>query len=140
MDIYKQLIEFNELSKQLIEFNELLLRVMDTNGDGFISKLEMLESSPNLTAGQVDAVFRRNDKDSDGKLSKDEFKEMIKRNSRERNTARFHSTESVQSLTGVAALPERSRSSGGSCRIKSRSSSVGVERRHSENAIQNVFR
>ena len=113
---------------------------MDTNGDGFISKLEMLESSPNLTAGQVDAVFRRNDKDSDGKLSKDEFKEMIKRNSRERNTARFHSTESVQSLTGVAALPERSRSSGGSCRIKSRSSSVGVERRHSENAIQNVFR
>ena len=114
---------------------------MDANGDGFISKVEMLESSPNLTMSQVDAVFRRNDGDSDGKLSKDEFKDMIRRNSRERNISRFHSTESVKAPPR-APLQERSRSTGGSCRIKtSRSSSSGsIERRHSENPIQNVFR
>ena len=94
---------------------ELLFRVMDANGDGFISKVEMLESSPNLTMSQVDAVFRRNDGDSDGKLSKDEFKDMIKRNSRERKITRFHSTESVKSLSMAPLKEERSRSSGGSC-------------------------
>ena len=43
---------------------------MDKNRDGFISKMEMIESSPHLTTSQVDAVFRRNDGDVDGKLSK----------------------------------------------------------------------
>ena len=98
---------------------------MDANGDGFISKVEMLESSPHLTMSQVDAVFRRNDGDADGKLSKDEFKDMIRRNSRERKMTRFHSTESVKSLSTAPSKEERPRSSGGSCSIKtSRSPSV----------------
>ena len=116
---------------------------MDSNGDGFISKVEMLEASPHLTMGQVDAVFRRNDGNADGKLSKDEFKDMIRRNSRERNISRFHSTESVKAVSSSRApLQERSRSTGGSCRIKtSRSYSSGsIERRHSESPFQNVFR
>ena len=103
---------WNQIQTKVIE---LLFRVMDANGDGFISKVEMLESSPNLTMSQVDAVFRRNDGDSDGKLSKDEFKDMIKRNSRERKITRFHSTESVKSLSMAPLKEERSRSSGGSC-------------------------
>ena len=44
--------------------------VMDKNRDGFISKMEMIESSPHLTISQVDAVFRRNDADADRKLFK----------------------------------------------------------------------
>ena len=140
---------------------------MDANGDGFISKVEMLESSPHLTMSQVDAVFRRNDGNADGKLSKDEFKDMIRRNSRERSLARFHSTESVKSPSR-APLKERSRSSGGSCSIKtsesvkslsraplqerarstggsfriktsrSPSASKNMDRRHSESLMQNV--
>ena len=43
---------------------------MDKNRGGFISKMEMIESSSHLTINQVDAVFRRNDGDADGKLSK----------------------------------------------------------------------
>ena len=120
--------------------SNLLFRVMDTNGDGFISKVEMLGSSPHLTKEYVDAVFRRNDGDGDGKLSKDEFKNMIRRNSREGNISRFDSTECVKSLSR-SPLQERSRSTGGSCRIKtSRSSSAGMERRHSESPVQNVFK
>ena len=42
---------------------------MDKNRDGFINKMEMIESSPHLTINQVDAVFCRNDGDADGKLS-----------------------------------------------------------------------
>ena len=37
---------------------------------GFISKMEMIECSPHLTIFKVDAVFRRNDGDADGKLFK----------------------------------------------------------------------
>ena len=43
---------------------------MDKNRGGFISKMEMIESTSHLTINQVDAVFRRNDGDADGKLSK----------------------------------------------------------------------
>ena len=141
---------------------------MDANGDGFISKVEMLESSPHLTVSQVDAVFRRNDGNGDGKLSKDEFKDMIRRNSRERNIARFHLTESVKSVSrppsqdrprssgdncsmktsesvkslSRTSLQERSRSTSGSFRIntsRSHSSrSQSIDRRHSESPIQNV--
>ena len=52
---------------------------MDSNGDGFVSKSEMLCSSSHLTKEQVDACYRRNDKDGDGKLSKEEFIDMIRR-------------------------------------------------------------
>ena len=43
---------------------------MDNNRDGFISKMEMVKSSPHLNISQEDAVFRRNDGHGDGKLSK----------------------------------------------------------------------
>ena len=56
---------------------------MDKNRDGFISKMEMIESSPHLTTSQVDAVFRRNDGDADGKLSKEEFTEMMCKDKRQ---------------------------------------------------------
>merc|ERR1719331_803345 len=53
--------------------------LMDRNNDGFITKQEMLSTTSKLTAKQVTAVFDRNDKDGDGKLSKGEFKEMMMR-------------------------------------------------------------
>jgi len=53
--------------------------LMDRNNDGFITKQEMLNTTSKLTAKQVSAVFDRNDKDGDGKLSKEEFKEMMMR-------------------------------------------------------------
>ena len=36
--------------------------VMDKNRDGFVRKMEMIESSPYLPIAQVDAVFHRNEK------------------------------------------------------------------------------
>jgi hypothetical protein len=73
---------------------------MDSNGDGFVSKAEMLSSSSNLTKEQVDAVFRRNDENGDGKLSKEEFKDMIRRNAADKSISRFPSSESVASSPG----------------------------------------
>ena len=86
---------------------------MDKNRDGFISKMEMIESSPHLTTSQVDAVFRRNDGNADGKLSKEEFINMIRRNSRDRKMMRFRSTDSVKSLPG-SPQQDRARSNTGS--------------------------
>ena len=69
---------------------------MFRNNDGFITKKEMLSSTSKLTPSQVEmykeaptltiqryflmqvsAVFDRNDVNKDGKLSKQEFKEMF---------------------------------------------------------------
>merc|ERR1712106_751540 len=50
---------------------------MGRNNDGFLTKQEMLSSTSKLTDKQVTAVFSRNDKDGDGKFSKQEFKEMM---------------------------------------------------------------
>ena len=124
-----------------------IFRVMDKNRDGFISKMEMIESSPHLTTSQVDAVFRRNDGDADGKLSKEEFINMIRRNSRDRKMMRFRSTDSVKSLPG-SPQQDRARSNtgsppntGGSCRRTTRSSSASAGgRRHSESPVQNAPR
>ena len=84
-----------------------ILTLSFRNNDGFITKQEMLNTTSKLTAKQVwqnhklrikkeplsdqtrercflciqkvSAVFDRNDKDGDGKLSKEEFKEMMLR-------------------------------------------------------------
>ena len=47
------------------------------NNDGYVTKSEMLNTTSKLTEEQVTAVFSRNDKDGDGKLSKEEFTEMM---------------------------------------------------------------
>ena len=83
-----------------------ILTLSFRNNDGFITKQEMLNTTSKLTAKQVwqinkwkkeekkeeidknrkilcvekvSAVFDRNDKDGDDKLSKEEFKEMMMR-------------------------------------------------------------
>jgi len=56
---------------------EMAFKLMDRNNDGYITKQEMLSTTKKLTEKQVSAVFARNDKDGDGKLSKEEFKEMM---------------------------------------------------------------
>ena len=42
-------------------------------------------------------MFRRNDQNGDGKLSREEFLEMIRRNAQDKTISRFLSTESVLS-------------------------------------------
>merc|ERR1712050_596813 len=56
---------------------EMAFKLMDRNNDGLITKQEMLSTTKKLNERQVAAVFARNDKDGDGKLSKEEFKEMM---------------------------------------------------------------
>eukprot|EP00090_Calanus_glacialis_P012501 TRINITY_DN21083_c0_g1_i2.p1 TRINITY_DN21083_c0_g1~~TRINITY_DN21083_c0_g1_i2.p1 ORF type:complete len:161 (-),score=57.30 TRINITY_DN21083_c0_g1_i2:469-951(-) len=56
---------------------EMAFKLMDRNNDGYITKQEMLGTTKKLNEKQVSAVFARNDKDGDGKLSKEEFKEMM---------------------------------------------------------------
>jgi len=56
---------------------ELAFNVFDKNHDGYITKNEMLKASKNLTKEQVNAVFERNDGNSDGKLSLTEFQEFM---------------------------------------------------------------
>ena len=74
----------------------MAFKLMDRNNDGYITKQEMLNTTKKLTQKQVrggeltqnsrrlnyfirkiEAVFARNDKDGDGKLSKEEFKDMM---------------------------------------------------------------
>jgi len=56
---------------------DMAFRLMDKNNDGYITKQEMLSTTKKLTEKQVTAVFARNDRDGDGKLSKEEFKQMM---------------------------------------------------------------
>jgi len=56
---------------------EMAFKLMDRNNDGYVTKQEMLNNTKKLNQKQVSAVFARNDKDGDGKLSKEEFKEMM---------------------------------------------------------------
>jgi len=56
---------------------EMAFKLMDRNNDGYVTKQEMLNTTKKLNQKQVAAVFARNDKDGDGKLSKEEFKEMM---------------------------------------------------------------
>lgn len=51
-----------------------LMEKIDTNGDGFISKDEMLEAHKL----RIDRMFERHDSDGDGKLSKEEINESKK--------------------------------------------------------------
>ena len=144
---------------------------------GFISKMEMIESSPHLTISPstqssaattatrtgsclVSKAFQLLEYQCNGgkvdltncqrapfclwlgqpQWSKEEFKNMIRRNSRDRKTLRFCSTESVKSLprspqqdrarrsTNTGSLPN----TGDSCRRTTRSSSASAGRRHSE--------
>jgi len=56
---------------------DMAFKLMDRNNDGYVTKQEMLNTTKKLNQKQVSAVFARNDKDGDGKLSKEEFKEMM---------------------------------------------------------------
>ena len=94
---------------------------------------------------QIKKMFVKADRDGDGKLSKEEFINMIRRNSRDRKMMRFRSTDSVKSLPG-SPQQDRARSNtgsppntGGSCRRTTRSSSASAAgRRHSESPVQNA--
>ncbi|XP_023332417.1 calmodulin [Eurytemora carolleeae] len=55
----------------------LAFNFIDKNRDGYITKNEMLATIKKLTTHQVDAVFYRNDHDGDGKLSQEEFTNMM---------------------------------------------------------------
>merc|ERR1712179_184732 len=56
----------------MVQKAEMAFKLMDRNNDGFITKQEMLSTTKKLNEKQVAAVFARNDKDGDGKLSREE--------------------------------------------------------------------
>lgn len=57
---------------------EMAFKVLDTNGDGFVSRAEFERlSKKRLTKEQMDLVFVKFDKDGNGKLSFSEFSEMM---------------------------------------------------------------
>eukprot|EP00090_Calanus_glacialis_P021505 TRINITY_DN33166_c0_g1_i1.p1 TRINITY_DN33166_c0_g1~~TRINITY_DN33166_c0_g1_i1.p1 ORF type:complete len:152 (-),score=41.69 TRINITY_DN33166_c0_g1_i1:212-667(-) len=64
-------------SDEMEERAERAFNIMDRNADGYITKQEMAQLTKRLNQQQIDAVFDRNDKDKDGKLSKHEFTEMM---------------------------------------------------------------
>merc|ERR1719450_753895 len=45
---------------------ERAFNIIDKNHDGFITKKEMAQVVKKLSQNQIDAVFKRNDKDKDG--------------------------------------------------------------------------
>jgi calcium-dependent protein kinase len=61
--------------------SERAFKAMDVNGDGFVSKSEMLKASNRgarrLSAADVDACFREYDRDGDNRLNYDEFCVMM---------------------------------------------------------------
>ena len=68
----------NSWGPLLLELSEsFYFFVYFRNNDGYVTKSEMLNTTSKLTEEQVTAVFSRNDKDGDGKLSKEEFTEMM---------------------------------------------------------------
>jgi len=56
---------------------ERAFNIIDKNHDGYITKQEMAAVAKRLSQQQIEAVFARNDKDQDGRLSKKEFTEMM---------------------------------------------------------------
>jgi len=79
-------LENKAKNAEMVEKAERAFNIIDRNRDGYITKAEMLETTKKLTAKQIEAVFDRNDRDGDGKLSKEEFTEMMCREKRTVNT------------------------------------------------------
>ncbi|XP_023332427.1 calmodulin [Eurytemora carolleeae] len=69
-------------TQEMVEKAERAFNIIDRNHDGYITKSEMLQTTKKLTEKQIEAVFERNDRDGDGKLSKEEFTEMMCREKR----------------------------------------------------------
>lgn len=58
--------------------SDVAFRIFDENRDGYVTKQEMRKTSK-MTKTQIDAVFKSNDIDQDGKLSREEFREFMNR-------------------------------------------------------------
>merc|ERR1712062_398635 len=76
---------------------ELAFNVFDKNHDGYITKNEMLRGSKNLTKGQVEAVFKQNDNNQDGKLTLEEFQEFMQHHKKEKSSHNYFSVRFVLS-------------------------------------------
>lgn len=60
---------------------EKLFRLMDKDGDGFVTKNEFKEVCKNLSKDQIEATFRKFDQTGNDKLNFREFSEMMNKRS-----------------------------------------------------------
>ena len=87
---YKPVFYFKGLTEpqaQKMDMNtkaELAFDLIDKDHNGFITKSEMLKMYKNLTKEQVDALFKKSDTNHDGKLSLNEFKDMMLKNQKDK--------------------------------------------------------
>ena len=65
-----------ELTKEITKA-ETLWEMMDKNQDGVISRAEYAETLANLSERQVKFLFAKYDKDSNRRISKEEFAAMM---------------------------------------------------------------
>ena len=56
---------------------KLAFNVYDLNRDGYLTKAELRKTSKKMTDSQIDALFENYDKNDDGRLDFNEFKDVM---------------------------------------------------------------
>merc|ERR1712141_555515 len=62
--------EFLERREGSSKKSDLAFEILDKDGDGYLTKEEFSQASGRITKDQIEAVYKRNDQDGDGKLSR----------------------------------------------------------------------
>ena len=77
----------------------------DRNRDGYLTKAELRKTSKRMTDAQIDAVFEKYDKNKDGKLDFNEFKDLMEARSKtqeeEDRTTQHQKQEYLQSQSST---------------------------------------
>ena len=60
-----------------VEKAKLAFNVYDLNRDGYLTKAELRKASLKMTGAQIDALFENYDKNNDGRLDFNEFKDLM---------------------------------------------------------------
>ena len=85
------LLEYTLTSWLIIHNLPLFIHVSSSsvrNRDGYLTKAELRKTSRKMTDAQIDAVFEKFDKNKDGRLDFDEFKELME--SHKRSTKKWY--------------------------------------------------
>jgi len=96
----------------ITEKAKLAFKAYDRNSDGYLTKAELRRTSKKMTDAQIDAVFEKYDKNKDGKLEFEDFKDLMESNHRNKAAA------AAATATVAAAIFKK-----GSSKAKSSSSS-----------------
>merc|ERR550534_798288 len=62
---------------EMMNATDTAFKLFDKDKDGFITRAEFAKVSKKMTKEQIEAIFAKFDNNGDGKMSKEEFKQLM---------------------------------------------------------------